>query len=404
MPERTPSELLANLLLGDHATSAGAAAEMSERGLWENAVRLAHLWRSMPLLRSRVAAHKVALSDGTLETLAMLNAAAAAESAMTCESAVAALARLKENGIRAAAFKGLGMIACAYGVPAKRMLSDADILLDEKDFAGASIILREAGFTPAISMDFDEWLSLLRDRVYPAHDFVDFVDANQVSLDVHWRIRTPIGNDFTIADILDRSIEGKIGRASVRTVAAEDSILLTSHHLVRDSLAPRSAVKDLSDIAALLDGGTISVETLAARGRSSGLYTSVLAALRVLSRFDPEGNAGNVYNAVAEGAKRDERVAADRLAAFFALQLRRGIVSETVVGLTDITPALAWRFIVSRARTLSSANYRRNKFAGSQNSRFGQNARTLIHDLLTLTPARFAVYRTVARAARDYAE
>ncbi len=150
--------------------------------------------------------------------------------------------------------------------------------------------------------------------------------------------------------------------------------------------------------------GRCSLETLALHTRSSGLSTSLLAGLRVLSGFDGASRAVEAEGVIARGLSSDKSIAAKRLAAFFSLQLRRGVVSETVVGLTGMTPSLAWRFVVSRLRSLGGANYRRNKFAGTQASPAGQTARTFVHDLVTLTPGKFALYRAVARATREYAE
>lgn len=407
MPDRsTPSELLATLLLGDRASAVAAADETTRRGLWENTVRLAVRWRCLPRLRVMVAAIGAAMDDGARRSLSTLSAAAAAQSAMVCHRASVALAALESAGIRAASFKGLGMIASVYGNPADRMLSDADILLEEKDFPKASAVLREAGFTPAISMGFDAWLELLKDRVYPVHDFVDFVDASGTKLDLHWRIRTPTGGGFWIGEILDRSVQGTIARRSVRVVTPEDSMLLTSHHLVRGRLAPRSAVKDLCDITAWVDapGERRSLEILAERARNAGLSTSLLAALLILVGFEPDGPAADAEVRIAAGCSAREKTAAKRLAAFFKLQLQRGTVSETIVGLTDVTPSLAGRFIISRLRSITDAKYRRHKFAGHEKSRAWVDARVFLRDLLTLTPRRFALYRALARETRAYAE
>src|SRR5688500_6378187 len=158
MTERTPSELLASLLLGQEQDAAASARETTERGLWSNAVRLALLWRCVPRLRSRIAELRVDAGVEAAESLATISAAAAAESAMVCRGAAIAMSALEHAGVTTAAFKGLGTIASIYRSPSERMLNDADILVRREEFAAASKVLRETGFHPAISIGFDAWL------------------------------------------------------------------------------------------------------------------------------------------------------------------------------------------------------------------------------------------------------
>jgi hypothetical protein len=406
MPDQpTAPELLTQFLLSDTARSHAAAKHMASQNLWDNAVRLAFAWRCVPRLRSRLAADDSGIDQEARASLARMSAVGAAQSAMVCHQAGKALLALEEAGIRAAVFKGLGMIASVYRNPADRMLSDADILLEKHDVSRAMRVLADVGFQPAISMDIDAWLKLLDERVYRVHDFVDFEDATGAKLDVHWRVRTPVEGEFAIGRILDRSVEGIVGRTSVHVVAPEDSILLTSHHMVRDRLAPRSAVKDLSDISAWLElPDVFSPTTLTQRARAAGLSTSLLAALTILSGIDDSGRAPEMRVHVAATCTPAERIAAMRLASFFRLQLQRGVVSEAVVGLTDITPSLAGRFIVSRFRSLTSRSYKRHKFAGSDQERNRPDVRIFFRDLLTMTPRRFVAYRALARETRAYAE
>jgi hypothetical protein len=190
----------------------------------------------------------------------------------------------------------------------------------------------------------------------------------------------------------------------VRVVDPEDSILLTTHHLVRDRLAPRSAVKDLSDIRAWLGAGEQrwSVDVLVHRARSTGLIPSLLAALTILSRFESGSDASDAANQVGAAASDAERRTAERLADVFALQLQRGSISDIVVGLTAITPSLARRFVVSRLRSLTDPKYRAHKFAGESRTPFGTAAREAARDLFTLTPKRLALYRALGHETRDY--
>ena len=189
----------------------------------------------------------------------------------------------------------------------------------------------------------------------------------------------------------------------MRAVAPEDAILFTTHHLVRDKLAPRSAVKDLLDLKAWLAvrEQRWRVDLLGKRARSTGLTTSLLAALVILSRFDGEGDAAELASGLADPSSPDERRTAERLADVFSLQLRRP-VNDVVVGLTAMTPSLARRFIVSRFRSMTDPTYKAHKFAGGSAVPLGIAAREVWRDLLTLTPRRLTLYRTLGTATRDY--
>jgi len=401
---QTPSQLLATLLLADPPGARSAADEISERALWTNQIRLALTWRALPQLRATLTNLGVDVDRNARETLDELSAASAAESGLVSHCAARALGALEDAGIRVAAFKGFGMIASLYRRPSERMLSDADVLIENVNFRAAVRVLARVGFTPDVSIGLEEWLDLLDQRVYRVHDFLDFANDSGVKIDLHWRVRTPSSAGFPIPEMIERADVHSFSGSRVRVVRAEDSILLTTHHLVRDKFAPRSTVKDLSDIKAWLDTGEKqwTVDVLLVRARSTGLIPSLLAALTILSRFEPGSNASEAASHVGAASSDAERTTSERLADVFALQLERGTISDIVVGLTAITPSLARRFVVSRVRSLADAKYRAHKFAGESRTSFGIAAREAARDLFTLTPKRLALYRALGHETRDY--
>ena len=402
--QSTPSELLATVLLGGKATAITAAREIEKRNGWPNAIRLSLNWHALPQLRSRVAALGIGLDDDSRTALANLSAASAAQSALVCHTAARALSALEDSGIRAAAFKGLGMIASVYQSPADRMLSDADVLIESNSFRSAVPVLEKNGFIPDVSIPLNAWLDLLEQRVYPVHDFLDFVHSTGTKIDLHWRLRTPASSGFPISEVLDRAEFKTVSGVRIRTAAPEDAILLTTHHLIRDKLAPRSAVKDLSDLGAWLEIGERlwSADILVARARATGLTISLLAALEILVRFDPKAGAALLAKHVSASSSPDELNTGKRLADVFSLQLQRGTMSDVVVGLTAMTPSLARRFVVSRLRSLTDPAYKAHKFAGDSAVPFHVVAREIFRDLFTLTPRRLVLYRTLAHETRGY--
>jgi hypothetical protein len=399
----TPSELLAGFLLGGDTRARAAADDIGKQRLWDNQIRLALNWCALPPLRSRIAALEVDLEIDARKTLAELSASTTAQSALIAHGTARALAALEDAGIRVAAFKGLGMIASLYQRPSERMLSDADVLIESRSFRAAVPVLARIGFFPDVSIPLDEWLDLLEQRVYPVHDFLDFADGGGSRIDLHWRMRTPSPSGFPIAEIVGRAESRIFSGIGVRAVAPEDAILFTTHHLVRDKLAPRSAVKDLLDLKAWLEvrDRRWKSDVLLRRAGSTGLTTSLLAALEILSRYDPDGGSQELAREIADASTAHVRKTAARLADVFALQLRRPM-SDVVVGLTAITPSLARRFIVSRLRSITDPTYKSHKFAGDSAVPFSAAARAVWRDLLRLTPRRLALYRTLGTETRAY--
>ena len=403
MNTSTPSELLAAFLLGGDTRARAAANDITKQRLWDNQIRLALNWCALPALRSRIAALEIDLESDARKTLAELSASTTAQSALIAHGTGRALAALEDAGIRVAAFKGLGMIASLYQRPSERMLSDADVLIEARSFRAAVPVLARIGFFPDVSIPLDEWLDLLEQRVYPVHDFLDFADGSGSRIDLHWRMRTPSPSGFPIAEIIGRAESRIFSGIGVRAVAPEDAILFTTHHLVRDKLVPRSAVKDLLDLKAWIEvrDRRWKGEVLLKRTRSTGLTTSLLAALEILSRYDPDGGSQELAREIADASAADVRKTAERLADVFALQLRRPM-NDVVVGLTAITPSLARRFIVSRLRSITDPTYKAHKFAGDSAMPLGIAAREVWRDLLRLTPRRLALYRTLGTETRAY--
>src|SRR4051812_4412744 len=105
---------VAAFLLGDEEQCNDAALHIGNARGWENAIRLAAVWRVLPQLRHRILQRKFDIDATASAMLSSLSATAAAQSALVCNRAGVALAALHANDIKAAAFKGVGNIASLY--------------------------------------------------------------------------------------------------------------------------------------------------------------------------------------------------------------------------------------------------------------------------------------------------
>ncbi len=392
------------MVLGDRERAERAAGETSGRGLWANAVELAKTWRLLPQLRTRVAELDVTLEAPVARSLAEAVSVGAAQSLLVCHRSAEALAALERAGVRAAAFKGIAMIAAIYGEPGKRMINDADVLIDAADVRAALGALRETGFEPNLTIDLDQWLVLLDERVYPLHDYLELDDGEGTTIDLHWRISTAARGGLAIGDVLGRAVRAQLFGKPVTIVAPEDSMLLTAYHAVRDRLAPQSAVKDFCDLRTWLVAGSgrWDLDATIARARSWGLANALLTGWRVLERLDPGCGAGESARRMAARLDPANRVTAERLTELFFLQLREGAVSPVMLGLTAMSPALLRRFAVSRMHSLTSATYDSLKFGHHPDTRLWPKLRRLAREICRLSPRRWAAYRALSREHRDF--
>jgi hypothetical protein len=275
------------------------------------------------------------------------------------------------------------------------MLNDADVLIRHSDFAGASEILANAGFKAAIDIPLDDWMSLLGDRVYRAHDFLDFVDDTGTRIDLHWQVRTRATSGFTVDSILTRSTTAKLSNYEVQVVSAADSVLLTTHHIMRERFAPASAVKDLVDVQCWLEQD-VSISDIIARARDARLMASVIAVTGILATMGESQRALEANNEIRGAASARDISQGDRLASIFCMRLKGVAISDIGIGLASASPSLIARYLVSRVRSMTSVTYRRHKFAGNESRRMMTEAKTFLADLVSVSPRKLAAYRALA--------
>lgn len=392
-----PVERLAQLILGDHALASTTATGMLQFD-WNELLDLASAWRLIPQLSRQLDIASIKLNPVVADRIAQLETAAAAHSAMVCQMAAVALANCINRDVGVAAFKGVAAIALLYGSPSRRMVNDADVLLRFDQLEKAMEIFRASGFVPASDLDLERWNRVLEERVLPFHDYIVVKNPHGVEIDVHWRIAAGGGHSLDMTQVLERSEKVKLQRKQVRVVAPLDSILLTAHHSLRERFRPHVAIKDLYDQMNWLDViEPDELPLLVNRAKEWGLETALLASWKAVGRLNRNSLAVKYQEETRSLFSTGSDEIADQLANYFALQLSEGSVSESMLGLSSMSPAMVHRFFSSRWRRLTDDSAEAHEIREHVEGGNWQAFQRLLRNLVTLSPQRYRMYKTMAQ-------
>lgn len=137
------------------------------------------------------------------------------------------LARLKEHGITAVAFKGPLLALATYGDTALRQFSDLDILVRRTDVAQARHLLVSLSYCPQFVLSERQESELIKYR----NEHLFWHEAEGVNLDLHWALLPRwYETEQDTADLWDRVESMKIAGRAVTTLSAEDLILFLCVH------------------------------------------------------------------------------------------------------------------------------------------------------------------------------
>jgi hypothetical protein len=390
---------LVDLLLGDAATAATAAAVVRELGAQDDLLHLAWVWRIVPRLHERVAAG-ASLGNAADARLAELAVAAAAQSTLYLHRAGAALATLEAAGVPAGVFKGIGSIGALYRTPAARMVSDVDVVIDPVDVEKAVAALRCIGFEPTASIDSEgitSWIDKLRSpMVHLRNLFVSLRNDEGFEVDLHLRFGYAPPPRMTPASLLSRRTSTSVASVTLPVLAPVDLILLNVYHSLKDLLALTSAARDLADLASWWErGGALwSLDELVDASIASRLDVPLLAFWLVLAHADQHGpvteGVARLDAAVGPGTRRDAR----RMVRLVEQLVDEGRISRGL--LSTLSPDRVRRYRAQRRRRADArANGRpidsADRIAGLR--RIGREA---------FGPRRLAAYRALARAQRGF--
>lgn len=147
------------------------------------------------------------------------------------------LARFSRAGIPTLALKGVPLSLCYYPALAARPMSDADLLIPERNAPAVLDIMHAAGFHP--NFPEGDWPP----RVTAARAFVH---RDGWEIDLHTRVMHECWAADADADFWTAAVPFDVGAAPILTLAPEDHVLhLLAHGVRRNHLPPVRWVADV---------------------------------------------------------------------------------------------------------------------------------------------------------------
>ena len=183
-------------------------------------------------------------------------------------------------GIKALAHKGPVLAKTLYGDVTERQYNDLDILIRPEDVPKAKAVLVAAGHACYPELRKQE------ESAYVASGcgYVFHTPAGRNLLDLQWRIVPRFYSiDFDMADFLDRAHEIIVGGHPVRTLCAEDLLLVLCVHAAKHVWTQLSW---LCDIAKLVNSAQLDWNAIQREAQGMGIerivHVNLLLAHKLL--------------------------------------------------------------------------------------------------------------------------
>lgn len=338
-PQQTPRECLLRILFGNPTDAREAAQALSANSGWPAAFQSAESWSVAPQLADTVQTLQLQPPERSWRDFRRNMIGVFSRSASRASKGIAALRHLEGAGIPAAAFKGLASAARLYPSPGKRTIKDADLLVERQNLEAALQSLSAIGFAPLESHQ-PEKLDRFMDNSpgFSGNKAIVLYGPDGFELDLHWSA----GPGMDAATLLQRSERVTLLEKTIRIVAPEDAVMLTTRHAVREDLAVDAMCRDLFDIR-------LSCDFLAGRGcldaacqtwSAGRSMVPLLAITGILQSLDGrDGGVKEAQTRLAGFASPRDRRTADRLRDLFFCQVKEGPVSKDLFYLAHSRPA-----------------------------------------------------------------
>ncbi len=157
---------------------------------------------------------------------------------------------MEGNGIDTLPYKGPVLAEILYGNVALRQFSDLDLLIRAADLARAKAALLELGYKPALE------LTRRQGRFHVESGYEDTFGGALGSnvLELQWRIVPRFYSiDTDIDALFDRATVVSLGGRSLRTICAEDLMLVLCVHAAKHGWAQLSWLCDIAKLTPSLD-------------------------------------------------------------------------------------------------------------------------------------------------------
>jgi hypothetical protein len=218
---------------------------------WERMLRLVDHHRVVPQVYSELSALSHLVPVQHLKALRLRYEDNARKSLWFTGELVRLVGHLEAVGIKALPYKGPVLAQTLYGEVTRRQFGDLDILILPTDVLKAKAALHDLGYKPAIE------LAPRIETAYVKTGYECSFSAAQGSnlLELQWRILPRFYSiDFDVAVFFERSDEIAVGGCHMRTLRAEDLLLVLCVHAAKHVWVQLSW---LCDIAQLVKTGRL---------------------------------------------------------------------------------------------------------------------------------------------------
>jgi Uncharacterised nucleotidyltransferase len=133
-----------------------------------------------------------------------------------------------------------------YGDPAMRQFGDLDFLVAEEDIPRAKSALLQLGYEQRLQLTKRQE----KDYIQSGYEYVFGLGAERNLLELQWRIVPRFYSiDFDTRALFERSIELRLEGFAVRTLGAEDLMLVLCVHAAKHEWAQLGMIRDIATLA-----------------------------------------------------------------------------------------------------------------------------------------------------------
>lgn len=213
---------------------------------WERILDLVDHHRVLPQVYGPLSAFAHLVPARQLDALRMRYQDNAHKALWFTGELVRILGHLESRGIRALPYKGPVLAEILYGEVTERQFGDLDVLVRAADVLRARAALLELGYKPGIEVPPQQ------EHAYLAAGYECPFHAVRGSnlLELQWQVLPRFYSiDFELAGFFERADEISLGGRPMRTLRAEDSLLVLCVHAAKHVWVQLSWLCDIAQLA-----------------------------------------------------------------------------------------------------------------------------------------------------------
>jgi hypothetical protein len=255
------------------------SALLSHRLNWERLLALVDHHRVVPQIYGELLAYPHLVPAELLDALRSRYRDNARKTLWFRAELVRVVSYLESAGIKALPYKGPALAQILYGAVTQRQFGDLDILILPADVPKAKAALRELGYAPALDLA----PQIEATYIETGYEYSFGSTHGQNLLELQWRILPRFYSvNFDVADLFDCAEKINFGERSVRTLRAEDLLLVLSVHAAKHVWAQLSW---LCDIAQLVNSQQLDWNAIQCEAKRLGIERILSLNLFLAHKF-----------------------------------------------------------------------------------------------------------------------